>query len=243
MNDDPHPVAVWDAPTRWFHWINFVSILVLTFLGLMMLFKAELGISSMETRVALKQAHTIAGYVFVLNLLWRIVWAFIGNRYARWDAILPTGGFTHAARAYVASIRAGHPQQYAGHNPLARLALTAILLLLLVLAGTGLIRAGTDILFPPFGGAAVAYLGDTTVDGVPLTPFNLDKADPDRKKNYDAFRKPVGTIHLYAAYLLWLLIVIHVAAVVITDIREGGAIISAMFTGRKMISGKAPDAD
>lgn len=243
MNDSPHLVAVWDAPTRWFHWINFVTILVLTFLGLVMLFKADLGISSMETRVALKQAHTITGYVFVLNLLWRIVWAFIGNRYARWDAILPTGGFTHAARAYVASIRAGHPQQYAGHNPLARLALTAILLLLLVLAGTGLIRAGTDILFPPFGGAAEAYLGKTTVDGVPLTPFNLDKADPDRKKSFDAFRKPVGTIHLYGAYLLWLLIVIHVAAVVITDIREGGAIISAMFTGKKMLSGKTPDAD
>ena len=242
MTDTLRPVTVWDAPTRWFHWINFVTILALTFLGLVMLFKAELGISSMETRVALKQAHTIAGYVFVLNLLWRIVWAFIGNRYSRWDAILPTGGFLQAARVYVASIRAGEPQQYAGHNPLARLVLTAILLLLLVLAGSGLIRAGTDILYPPFGSAAKEFLGNTTVDGAPLTPFNLDKADPEKKRRFDAFRKPVGTVHLYAAYLLWLLIVMHVTAVVITDIREGGAIISAMFTGKKMLSGKAPDA-
>jgi cytochrome b len=243
MNDTLRPVAVWDAPTRWFHWINFVTILVLSFLGLVMLFKADLGITSMETRVALKEVHTITGYVFLLNLLWRMVWAFIGNRYARWNAILPTAGFMQAARAYVASIRSGHPQQYAGHNPLARLALTAILLLLLVLAGTGLIRAGTDILYPPFGSTAKEFLGNTTVDGAPLTPFNLDKADPEKKARFDAFRKPVGTIHLYAAWLLWLLIAIHVAAVVITDIREGGAIISAMFTGKKMLSGKAPDAD
>ena len=241
MTETPRPVAVWDATTRWFHWINFTSILVLSFVGLVMLFRRELGITEMETRVAIKQVHVIAGYVFVLNFLWRIIWGFIGNRYARWRAILPSS--SKATREYVASIRAGHPQQYAGHNPLGRLSLTAMLVLMLVMAASGLTRAGTDLLFPPFGGAVESYLGGTTVDGEPLTPLNLDKADPERKKGYDALRKVAGTIHLYTAYLLWLLIVIHIAAVVVTEIREGGGIISAMFSGKKMLSGKTHDAD
>lgn len=241
MTETPRPVAVWDATTRWFHWINFASILVLTFVGLVMLFRLEFGITEMETRVALKQVHVIAGYVFVLNLLWRIVWGFIGNRHARWRALLPAS--PSATRAYLAELRAGRAPRYAGHNPLGRLSVTAMLALMLVMAASGLTRAGTDLLFPPFGAAVEAYLGGATVDGEPLTPFNLDQADPERKKRYDAVRKVAGTIHEYAAYLLWLLIVIHVAAVVVTEVREGGGIVSAMFSGKKMLSGKPPDAD
>lgn len=241
MTETPRPVAVWDATTRWFHWINFASILVLTFVGLVMLFRRELGITEMPTRVAIKQVHVIAGYVFVLNLLWRIVWGFIGNRYARWRALLPAS--PSATRAYLASIRSDRPQQYAGHNPLGRLSVTGMLFLMLVMAGSGLIRAGTDLLFPPFGGAVASYLGGATVDGEALTPFNLDKADPARKPGYDTLRKVAGATHEYAAYLLWLLIVIHIAAVVSAEVRHGGGIVSAMFSGKKMLTGKPPDAD
>lgn len=241
MTENPQPVAVWDATTRWFHWINFASILVLTFVGLVMLFRRELGITEMETRVAIKQVHVIAGYVFVLNLLWRIVWGFIGNRYARWRALLPAS--PAATREYLAGLRAGRAPRYAGHNPLGRLSVTAMLALMLVMAGSGLTRAGTDLLFPPFGGAVEAYLGGTTVDGAALTPFNLDQADPKKKKRYDAVRRIAGATHEYAAYLLWLLIAIHIAAVVVTEIREGGGIVSAMFSGKKMLSGRPPDAD
>jgi cytochrome b len=37
------------------------------------------------------------------------------------------------------------------------------------------------------------------------------------------------------------MIVLHVAAVVITELREGGGIVSAMFTGRKVLTREPVD--
>jgi cytochrome b len=42
--------------------------------------------------------------------------------------------------------------------------------------------------------------------------------------------------------LLVAAVVIHIAAVVVTELHEGGSITSAMFTGRKILSRKPPDA-
>jgi cytochrome b len=58
-----------------------------------------------------------------------------------------------------------------------------------------------------------------------------------------AFRKPIALVHLYSFYVLVVVVVTHVAAVIITELREGGSIISAMFTGRKIISGRPLDED
>lgn len=37
------------------------------------------------------------------------------------------------------------------------------------------------------------------------------------------------------------LIIVHIVAVIVTEVREGGSIISAMFTGSKVLSGKPVD--
>jgi hypothetical protein len=41
--------------------------------------------------VTLKDVHVSFGYVMAVNLLWRFAWAFFGNRYARWRAVVPGG--------------------------------------------------------------------------------------------------------------------------------------------------------
>ncbi len=56
-----------------------------------------------------------------------------------------------------------------------------------------------------------------------------------------AFRRPYVQVHEWTFYALLMVIVLHVAAVVITEVREGGSIISAMFTGRKILSKRPPD--
>ena len=159
MNDtDLKSYRVWDRPTRVFHWINFSAIVGLMIFGLLMLYKKELGITSMEAKISLKTVHVIIGYVFVLNLLFRIVWGFVGNRYARWSAILPGRGFMQSLRDYRAGLSKGSPQPYLGHKPFGRLAIVAMLLLMLVMAINGLIGAGTYIYYPPFGSAVADYV-------------------------------------------------------------------------------------
>ena len=89
--------------------------------------------------------------MFVVNLVWRFIWAFRGNRYARWRAILPGGaGYWHALRSYVSAFLAGRPQPYLGHNPLGRIGVLLLLSLLSIQAVTGLVLAGTDLFYPPF---------------------------------------------------------------------------------------------
>jgi cytochrome b len=50
------------------------------------------------------------------------------------------------------------------------------------------------------------------------------------------FRAPVIGTHLTTYYVLLILILLHIVGVVTTELRKGGAIISAMITGRKILS-------
>ena len=233
---------VWDLPVRLFHWINFISVISLLFMGFIMLYKKELGITGLEAKIALKEVHVIIGYVFVVNLLMRLAWAFIGNRYARWSAFLPYRGLLTDVRRYIGAVRSGQPQSYLGHNPAGRLAVVFLLLLLLTMAITGLVRAGTDIYYPPFGGWVQEYVAAGQVSPSSLKPYDESQVDPRKYEQMESFKSPFGTVHLYTAYTLLGMLLLHIAAVIVTDKREGGAIISAMFTGRKYLGGKPVDA-
>jgi Ni/Fe-hydrogenase 1 B-type cytochrome subunit len=142
---------VWDIPTRWFHWINAVCVIALVVVGYLILNGRALEISRAGS-MTLKTIHTWVGYVFAVNLLVRIIWAFFGNRYARWRSFLPGGrGYLSALWSYVRAFVSSHPQQYLGHNPVGRLSITAMLALIVILAISGLVLAGTDLFYPPVG--------------------------------------------------------------------------------------------
>lgn len=234
---------VWDLPTRVFHWINFLTIISLIFVGLIMLFKKELGITGIEAKVSLKEIHVITGYVFVLNFAWRIIWGFIGNRYARWSKTLPSKGFRSTLGSYIASVKKGDPQQFAGHNPMGRLAVTFIFLLMTTLAVTGLVRAGTDIYYPPFGSLVADYITKPGVDPDSIQPYVATGTDEEKVKTLKAFKGPFGKIHIYSSYVLMFMIVLHIFFVVRVEIREGGSLITAMFTGKKILAKKPVDID
>jgi len=232
---------VWDAPTRWFHWINALSVLGLMLVGILILFSGSLGISP-AGRVTVKTIHVWLGYVMTLNLVWRFAWAFLGNRYARWRAVLPGGpGFPRALEAYVTAFLAGDPRHYLGHNPAGRVAVAIILLLLVVQAVTGLVLAGTDILYPPFGSWIAHWITAPNVDPSALTPLTRNLMNQDAYAAMRSFRAPFVEIHELAFYGIAAVVVLHVIAVIVTELREGGSLISAMFTGRKIFSGPPQD--
>ena len=232
---------VWDAPTRWFHWINALSVLGLMLVGILILFSGSLGISP-AGRVTVKTIHVWLGYVMTLNLVWRFAWAFLGNRYARWRAVLPGGpGFPRALEAYVTAFLAGDPRHYLGHNPAGRVAVAIILLLLVVQAVTGLVLAGTDILYPPFGSWIAHWIAAPNVDPSALTPLTRNLMNQDAYAAMRSFRAPFVEIHELAFYGIAAVVVLHVIAVIVTELREGGSLISAMFTGRKIFSGPPQD--
>lgn len=230
---------VWDLPVRLFHWINFLSVFSLIAVALIMMYKQELGITGTEAKVGLKTLHVTLGYVFVINLLVRVAWGFFANRYGRWGNILPDRGFVDSLRNYLASVRNGEPQQFLGHNPMGRLAVTVMLLLMLVIAVTGLIRAGTDVYYPPFGAFVTDYVAEAGVDPTTIKPYDPAGTNPQRMAELKAFKGPFGQVHTYAAYALMAIILVHIIFVVRVEVTEGGGIISAMFTGNK-VTNKTP---
>ena len=234
---------VWDLPGRIFHWVNFLSVISLIFFGMIMLYKKELGITSIDAKIALKEVHVIIGYVFAANLLWRIVWGFIGNKYAQWRHIFPGSGFVKTVRDYMSSTANGEQPQYLGHNPLGRLAVSFIMVLLTVLMVSGLIRAGTDIYYPPFGSYVAEYISAADTNPEDIIPYNPAGTDAAKAEQLKSFKKPFGVVHLYTAYTLMFMIMLHVFFVIRVEVKEGGGLISAMFTGKKVLKSKPVDLD
>ena len=239
--NDLRSYAVWDAPTRWFHWINAITVVGLIAAGTVIMNAGTLGIGN-PGKIVLKTVHVWIGYAFVLNLCWRFIWAFFGNRHARWRAMLPGGpGYLKALRSYVSAFIAGAPQHYLGHNPLGRVAVAALFLLITVQAVTGLLLAGTDLFHPPFGSAIAQWIAAPGVDPSTLVPYSPDLYEADAYERMRALRAPVVETHEIGFYALLIATLLHVAAVVITELREGGSLVSAMLTGRKILPRKPVD--
>ena len=210
-------------------------------IGTAILYDSELGVTD-AGKILLKTTHVWFGYVFALNLAWRIVWAFIGNRYARWSAILPFhSGYGAAFTGYLRGMIRGDVRPYLGHNPVARVMVSLLLALLVVQAATGLVLAGTDIYYPPFGYWIASWIAAPGVDPSTLVPYDKTGIDPGAWDAMRAYRAPIVTVHLWGFYVLMLAIAIHIVGVVVTELREGGAIVSAMFTGWKVIDREPAD--
>ena len=123
-----------------------------------------------------------------------------------------------------------------GHNPAARIGVALLLLLILVQIVTGLILAGTDLFWPPFGGRFASWVAASGTDPATVSPLASNTIDQAAYQAMRAFRRPIVTAHLYAFYALAVVIVLHLIAVVLTELHEGGSIISAMFTGTKLLN-------
>lgn len=123
-------VYVYEAPVRLWHWVNALAITVLAVTG----YFIGAPLPTMPGEASdhflmgyIRFAHFAAGYVFAVGLLGRIYWAIVGNHHARELFTLPV--FTPAYWREVISMLKWYaflsprPNQYVGHNPMARLAM------------------------------------------------------------------------------------------------------------------------
>jgi Ni/Fe-hydrogenase 1 B-type cytochrome subunit len=241
MNNKYDDYKAWDLPVRLFHWINFLCVITLSLLGLIMLYKGAIGITSPEARIGLKVLHVSVGYLFVVNLIVRFIWGFAGSRSSRWSTLLPGKQFKKELKNYRASVKAGKPKTFIGHNPKGQLSVLVLMLMLAVMMVTGLIRAGTDIYFPPFGSVAASYVAADGVHPSAVKPYDKTGTDADRLAGLQAFKKPFGQIHVYTAYVLWLLILVHLIAVIRAENSGQGTLVSAMFSGKKYLPREPAD--
>ncbi|MBV1907016.1 MAG: cytochrome b/b6 domain-containing protein [Pseudomonadales bacterium] len=228
-------VHVWDRTTRLFHWVNFLCVLGLICVGTVILYAGDLAIPN-DGKIALKRLHVWIGYAFLVNLTWRLIWGFIGNAYARWSAVLPGGkGYVSALKSSIRNVLSRDPEPHAGHSPLGRIAVTLLLLALFVQGISGILLAGTDVFMPPFGDYFAEWVATPNKDPSLVQPYAPETVNEVSYAEMREFRSPIIATHLNTYYALLALILIHVIAVVTIEIRKGGNIISAMFSGRKSL--------
>ena len=190
----PRRVRVWDLPTRLFHWLLAAAVVG-------SVASAKIGGNAMVW-------HFRFGYAVLTLLAFRVVWGFVGGHWSRFRS------FAWSPAALWRYLRgAPRPGEWldVGHSPLGALSVFALLLVLALQVGTGLVADDE-----------IANLG----------PLNRYVA-ADTGLAATAYHKKVGQ------WLLIALVAVHVVAVVAYLLRQRN-LIAPMLHGDKLLPPTVP---
>lgn len=213
-------VYVYEAPVRLWHWVNALAITVLAVTGYLIgrpLPSVPGEASGNYLLGYIRFAHFASGYVLAIALLGRIYWAFAGNHHARELFTLPVLRAAYwrevfAMLAWYLFLRR-RPNQYVGHNPMARLAMFFgyfVLTLFMIATGFALYGEGTQ------DGSWAHTLFTSWV--VPLFGGNSQQ---------------VHSLHRLGMWLMLCFVIVHVYAAIREDIMGRQSIISTMISGHR----------
>ncbi len=121
MNDR---ILVWDLPLRIFHWLLVTAFIV-----------------AYVTEEDWLTVHVWSGYSIGCLLLFRFVWGFFGNRYARFASFLC---LPSAAISYLKEVAGLKAKRYLGHNPAGAWMIVLLLAFLLLTTLSGLAVYAAD---------------------------------------------------------------------------------------------------
>lgn len=212
-------VYVWDMPVRITHWVNVASILVLSLTGYFIAnpFVGTHGPATNQFLMGtIRFIHFTVAFVFTVSVLFRVYWAFAGNKYARWGQFLPARRGRQRALVkmvgYYTFLRREPPAEV-GHNPLA-----------------GVTYIGLYILFGLQIATGFALYSQPFHDGVWKTLFGWMIV---------AFGAPVvRLVHNIIMYLIIAFTIHHVYSAVLIDIEERSGLVSSIVTGYKSLTGR-----
>ena len=109
-------IPVWDRFVRVFHWTT-VTLFATVFLT-----------------AHIQWIHQPLAYAILVLVLARVAWGFVGSRHARFTDFVR---HPRTVRAYLTDLRHGRARRYLGHNPAGGAMVVAILVMLLVVIGSG----------------------------------------------------------------------------------------------------------
>ncbi|OIQ00652.1 MAG: hypothetical protein AUK35_02035 [Zetaproteobacteria bacterium CG2_30_46_52] len=180
---------VWDLFVRFFHW-SLVASFTVAYLA------AEYGYDDV---------HEWLGYFLLLLVVARIVWGFIGTKYARFSS------FVFPISTYIANIKSiltgNHKEHYYGHAPVAGLMVFVLISSLVVMGISGLVLLGWG-----------EYMGPVWALNIPVS---------------DAMGALSKLVHYQLAVILLIFIGLHIGGVVLAVVQHKENIVRAMVTGYK----------
>jgi cytochrome b len=199
---DTTEVPVWDPLVRLFHWTLFVSFCAAWFT------EGELfeGLQDRLSGEWLQLVHIWAGYTIAGLLVFRVLWGFVGPRYARFSDFVYRPGIV---LAYVRDVLTLRARRTLGHNPAGGAMIVALLLGLTATVVTGLALYGADKGLGPLA-AMLAESSDAAID-------------------------TIKEAHEVATNFTLLLVAGHLLGVVWETLLHRENLVRAMITGRKRV--------
>jgi cytochrome b len=119
-------ILVWDTPIRVFHWLQVLSF-------------GAAYLTAFSERM--RNYHVALGYILLGLLVFRLLWGFVGTRYARFSSFLfnPKEVFV-----YLLTMAKGKHAHYLGHNPAGSVSVWLLLALGLFICITGVMALQDD---------------------------------------------------------------------------------------------------
>lgn len=193
---------------RRLHLAFILFVLVLAISGFSIYFRKPLGLQALKA--TLLNFHAIVAYGFLLALGVRLFLGVRGAERARFSHVFPRR--RDLRRLVVAEKNDRTRFHFAGRSPLSRTIAAALYLVIASNAATGLVRAGTDLHFPPVGPIVDAYL--SVEGGVAAERELLEK---ERAKKVRRMKLFVGKIHIYGAFVIVGVAFVHAMGALATE--------------------------
>ena len=209
MDTNQKNIQVWDVFVRIFHWS-----LVLSF------------VTAYFTSEDENPLHILAGYMVLGLIIFRIVWGFIGTRYARFESfVFPLSTVV----IYLKSLFSKKPKHYVGHNPVGGWMVIAMLIMLFMVT---------------FSGLKVYALeegeGPLAMQMHSLNPITSAHAEEDEEQKLIEEKDEVSEdywkeFHEVSTNLMLILIALHITGIIISSMLHKENLVKAMLTGNKTI--------
>ncbi len=208
-------IRVWDLPTRIFHWLLFLGVLVALVTGE----EGEEGVLSF---------HQIFGFLVMALLIFRLAWGLVGTRHVRFRSFIRG---PRTVLTYGRALMRFAPPASLGHNPLGGWMVVLLLVDLIVVIGTGLFAGEGEESEEREGGEAGENENDVEAGG----GGGLSEGGPFADSVSPGTADFLSGVHEVFANLLIALIIVHVLGVLLDWLLTRDNLIRAMITGEKAL--------
>ena len=206
---------VWELPVRICHWINVLSMIMLSITGLYIgspfITAPD---SSMYVMGWIRFLHFSFAYLFTVSVAARIIWMFVGNQHASWKAFIPwitADGRKNFIKMFRYYTFTGKKITYeVGHNPVAATAYIGIFALFIFQIVSG---------FAMYGQYAPGGFWDGILGGVNLLVGN----------------QWLRLLHHGVMWLLAGFIINHIYSGWLMDVKMRNGTMSGIFSGYRFI--------
>ena len=192
-------IKVWDIGVRTFHW-SLVTFFIIAY------------ISGDEEELI----HIYSGYAVLALVIFRVLWGFIGTKYARFsNFIYPP----HTVLQYAKSLFTSKPLHYLGHNPLGGWMIILLLISLIAVSWSGL---------EVYGAEGHGPLASTSIIA-PAMADSDNEHGPGKSRQEELWED----VHETFANITLFLIIVHLCGVISAGFMHQENLIRSMITGYK----------